>query len=243
MDVYNSSERFRMVAEVMKMSDKERKFLRQSKWKRLTRQRWFYPTLYIGLVAVVLAGVMIYQFNAADDTAEENANDYSWNVEQNDLIENSEENAAEVVAEQEDLVMPVMLGDKTEILTQYYDADAAEEDQLDALIFYNNQYYQSKGVDITSSDGEPFEVIASLTGKVTSVKDDELLGKVVEMEHDGERATMYGSLSEVYVSEGDELTQGDPLGLSGANVYTDEEISKVHFRLMEEGQPVNPGFK
>ena len=118
-----------MVAEVMKMSDKERKFLRQSKWKRLTRQRWFYPTLYIGLVAVVLAGVMIYQFNAADDTAEENANDYSWNVEQNELIESSEE-------------------------------DAAEEDQLDALIFYNNQYYQSKGVDITSSDGESFEVIA-----------------------------------------------------------------------------------
>ena len=194
------------------MSDKERKFLRQSKWKRLTRQRWFYPTLYIGLVAVVLAGVMIYQFNAADDTAEENANDYSWNVEQNELIESSEE-------------------------------DAAEEDQLDALIFYNNQYYQSKGVDITSSDGESFEVIASLTGKVTSVKEDDLLGKVVEMEHDGERATMYASLSEVYVSEGDELTQGDPLGLSGENVYSDEEVSKVHFRLMEEGQPVNPVFK
>ena len=201
-----------MVAEVMKMSDKERKFLRQSKWKRLTRQRWFYPTLYIGLVAVVLAGVMIYQFNAADDTAEENANDYSWNVEQNELIESSEE-------------------------------DAAEEDQLDALIFYNNQYYQSKGVDITSSDGESFEVIASLTGKVTSVKEDDLLGKVVEMEHDGERATMYARLSDVYVSEGDELTQGDPLGLSGENVYSDEEVSKVHFRLMEEGQPVNPGFK
>lgn len=155
---------------------------------------------------------MIYQFNAADDTAEENANDYSWNVEQNELIESSEE-------------------------------DAAEEDQLDALIFYNNQYYQSKGVDITSSDGESFEVIASLTGKVTSVKEDDLLGKVVEMEHDGERATMYASLSEVYVSEGDELTQGDPLGLSGENVYSDEEVSKVHFRLMEEGQPVNPGFK
>lgn len=211
-DVYIPRNRFRMVAEVMKMSDKERKFLRQSKWKRLTRQRWFYPTLYIGLVAVVLAGVMIYQFNAADDTAEENANDYSWNVEQNELIESSEE-------------------------------DAAEEDQLDALIFYNNQYYQSKGVDITSSDGESFEVIASLTGKVTSVKEDDLLGKVVEMEHDGERATMYASLSEVYVSEGDELTQGDPLGLSGENVYSDEEVSKVHFRLMEEGQPVNPGFK
>lgn len=63
------------------------------------------------------------------------------------------------------------------------------------------------------------------------------------MEHDGERATMYASLSEVYVSEGDELTQGDPLGLSGENVYSDEEVSKVHFRLMEEGQPVNPGFK
>ena len=225
------------------MSDKERKFLRQSKWKKLTRQRWFYPTLYITLVAVVLAGVMIYQFNAADDTADESSEDYSWNVEQNDLIEHGEEDAAEVVAEQEDLVMPVMLGDRTDIMTQYYDADASEEDQLDALIFYNNQYYQSKGVDITSTDGKPFEVIASLTGTVTSVKDDDLLGQVVEMEHEGDRMTMYASLSEVTVSEGDELAQGDKIGMSGSNVYSDEEISKVHFRLMENGEPVNPGFK
>ncbi len=225
------------------MSDKERKFLRQSKWKKLTRQRWFYPTLYITLVAVVLAGVMIYQFNAADDTADESSEDYSWNVEQNDLIEHGEEDAAEVVAEQEDLVMPVMLGDRTDIMTQYYDADASEEDQLDALIFYNNQYYQSKGVDITSTDGKPFEVIASLTGTVTSVKDDDLLGQVVEMEHEGDRMTMYASLSEVTVSEGDELAQGDQIGMSGSNVYSDEEISKVHFRLMENGEPVNPGFK
>ena len=225
------------------MSDKERKFLRQSKWKKLTRQRWFYPTLYITLVAVVLAGVMIYQFNAADDTADESSEDYSWNVEQNDLIEHGEEDAAEVVAEQEDLVMPVMLGDRTDIMTQYYDADASEEDQLDALIFYNNQYYQSKGVDITSTDGKPFEVIASLTGTVTSVKDDDLLGQVVEMEHEGDRRTMYASLSEVTVSEGDELAQGDKIGMSGSNVYSDEEISKVHFRLMENGEPVNPGFK
>ncbi|WP_188207593.1 M23 family metallopeptidase [Alkalibacillus aidingensis] len=231
------------------MNEKERKSFHESKWKKLTRQRWFYPTLYITLVAVVLAGVLVYQFTGTDDVVND---DYSWNVEQNDLIEHQEdaeaaaaagEEAEAVTADQEDLVLPVLLGDRTEIMTNYYDVDASAEEQEDALIFYNNQYYQSKGVDITSTDGEPFDVIASLSGTVVSVEDDELLGLTVELEHEGNRSTVYASLSEAEVQEGDELSQGDKIGVSGENVYSGADVSKVHFQLHEDGEPVNPGFE
>ncbi|MDQ0352702.1 stage II sporulation protein Q [Alkalibacillus filiformis] len=225
------------------MNEKERRTFRESKWKKLTRQRWFYPTLYITLVTVVLAGVLIYQMTGTDEAEQ---NDHNWQVEQNDLIEHQEQNADEaepVVADQEDLVLPVLLGDRTEIITNFYDVNASAEEQEDALIFYNNRYYQSQGVDITSTDGEPFEVIAALSGTVVEVKEDQLLGQTVEIEHEGERMTVYASLSEIDVEAGDEVSQGDKLGVSGENVYSGPDVSKVHFQLIEDGEPVNPGFQ
>lgn len=225
----------------MKMNEKERKLMRQSKWKRLTRQRWFYPTLYITLVAVILAGVMVYQFQNSNNVTDDGTQNEEYPA---DLANNNDDanEGVPVVADQEDLVMPVLLGDQAEIITNFYDAEASAEEQESALIFYNNSYYQSKGVDITSKDGKEFEVIAALSGTVTAVYDDDLLGKVVEMEHDDSRSTFYASLSEVEVAEGDELTQGDVIGVSGTNVYGDEETTKVHFRLLEDGEPVNPNF-
>ncbi|WP_194840891.1 M23 family metallopeptidase [Filobacillus milosensis] len=223
------------------MNEKERKLMQQSKWKRLTRQRWFYPTLYITLVAVILAGVMVYQFNASNDVTD---NDAVNEENPADLVDNTnDDDSVPVMADQEDLVMPTLLGDQAEIITNYYDAEATEEEQESALIFYNNSYYQSKGVDISSKDGKAFEVVAALSGTVTAVFDDELLGKVVEIEHDETRSTFYASLSEVNVAEGDELDQGDVIGVSGTNVYGDEETTKVHFRLLENGEPVNPNFQ
>ncbi|WP_176752933.1 M23 family metallopeptidase [Tenuibacillus multivorans] len=214
--------------------------MRQSKWKRLTRQRWFYPALYITLVAVVLAGVMVYQFNTATDVTDDSQS------EENpaEVVDNTGEtgDAVPVMSDQEDLVMPVLLGDQAEIITNFYDAEASSEDQESAIYFYNNQYYQSKGVDITSKDGKEFEVVAAYSGTVSSVYNDDLLGQVVEMEHEGETSTFYASLSDVSVEEGDELTQGDVIGVSGTNVYGDSEVTKVHFRLLENGTPVKPEF-
>lgn len=222
------------------MNEKEKQLMRQSKWKRLSRQRWFYPVLYITLVAVILAGVMVYQFQASDVTEDGNQNNEENPSQVAD--NNGEEESVPVVADQEDLVMPTLLGDQAEIITKFYDAEATEEEQEDALIFYNNTYYQSKGVDITSKDGQPFEVIAALSGTVTKVYEDELEGQIVEIEHDDTRSTYYGSLSEASVKEGDEVSQGDVIGVSGTNVYGDEEVTKVHFRLLEDGKPVNPNF-
>ncbi|RPF54119.1 stage II sporulation protein Q [Aquisalibacillus elongatus] len=214
--------------------------MRESKWKSLTRQRWFYPALYITLVAVILAGVMIYQFQASDvtDNDAQNEENPSQVADQN-----GDDDSVPVVADQEDLVMPTLLGDQAEIITNFYDAEATDEEQENALIFYNNNYYQSKGVDITSKDGEPFEVIASLSGTVSKVYEDDLEGQVIEIEHDDTRTTYYGSLSETNVSEGDDVTQGDVIGVSGTNVYGDEEMTKVHFRLLEDGEPVDPEFQ
>ncbi|WP_169513914.1 M23 family metallopeptidase [Halalkalibacillus halophilus] len=230
------------------MNEKERKLFQESKWKRLTRQRWFYPTLYITLVAVMLTGVMIYQFQGAEEVERDSSRDTSFDVEQNDLVEhqqaggNEDEDAEPVMSEQESLVIPTTLGSDTEVLTNFYDVEASAEDQENALIFYNNQYYQSQGVDFTSASGEEFDVIAALSGTVLDVREDQLLGTLVELEHEEEKMTVYASLSDVTVEPGEEVSQGDVIGRSGENVYTETGVSKVHFQLIEDGQPVNPGF-
>src|SRR5699024_1356659 len=119
-----------------------------------------------------------------------------------------------------------------------YNAD--QEDQENGLILYNNRYYQSTGIDIASEEGEPFEVIASLSGTVTEVKEDPLLGHVVILSHDNEVMTYYASLGEVQVKTGAKVKQGDTLGIAGKNIFGKENGTHVHFELRKDEQTINP---
>src|SRR5699024_897094 len=86
-----------------------------------------------------------------------------------------DEEAQEVLEQQETIQMPIADEDQAEIVTKFYDHDADQEDKENALIHFNNMFYQSTGIDIASADGETFEVKASLSGTVTEVKEDPIL--------------------------------------------------------------------
>src|SRR5690625_7292482 len=104
--------------------------------------------------------------------------------------------------------MPVTDDVQTEIVTKFFDYSADQEDQEKGLNLYNNRYYQSKGIDIASDDGESFDVVASLSGTVMEVKEDPLLGNVVIMEHGGDITTYYASLGEIEVTRSEERRVG-----------------------------------
>ncbi|MDY0409473.1 M23 family metallopeptidase [Paracerasibacillus soli] len=136
--------------------------------------------------------------------------------------------------------MPVKDDNEATIVTKFFDYDASEEDRANALVHYNKRYYQSTGIDIASEDGEEFDVIASLSGTVSEVKEDPLLGNVVVLDHDNEVHTYYASLGEVSVKEGDEVKQGDALGTAGKNLFGKDNGVHVHFELRKDGKEVNP---
>ncbi|WP_163969522.1 M23 family metallopeptidase [Oceanobacillus halotolerans] len=211
----------------------------QNKWKRLIKKKWFFPAVYLTVAALLLAGVVWYQnvdnqIPEVEDGQElgETADDYTPNP--------YDEDAEPVMEQQEIIQMPVEDQDQAEIVTKFYDYNSDQEDQEAALVLYNNRYYQSTGVDIVSSDGEAFDVTASLSGSVAEVKEDPLLGNVVSLDHGNEVVTYYASLGEVNVEKGQEVEQGEAIGTAGKNIFGQDNGNHVHFELRKDGKEYNP---
>ena len=84
------------------------------------------------------------------------------------------------------------------------------------------------------------EVIAVLDGTVINIKDDELLGKIVEVQHENNLVSSYQSLGEVSVKKNDTVKQGQVIGKSGTNSIDKELGNHLHFELYLNSQVVNP---
>ncbi len=138
------------------------------------------------------------------------------------------------------LKVPVASENQVEIVGQFYDVNSSTEEQQEALVYYNNTYFQNKGIDYADPEGEAFEVTAALSGTVTEAKKDSLLGYVVELNHGNDIVTHYNSLESIDVEVGDTVKQGDALGVAGLNLYNSEAGVHVHFQLRQDGVPVNP---
>ena len=120
----------------------------------------------------------------------------------------------------------------------YYDYKATSEEQEKSIIYHENTYMQNSGIDFIYEN--KFDVIAVLDGVVTNVKEDDLLGKIVEVNHNNEFVSIYQSLREVKVKKGDSVTQGQVLGISGTNKLDKALGNHLHFEFYAEGQIVNP---
>lgn len=210
----------------------------KNNWTRIFRKKWFFPAVYLGVAALLLTFVVWYQnvdnqIPGAQDDQETTDNTATEEF-------NGKEDAQTVTSQQEVVKMPVSNQDKAEIVTKFYDYNADEKAKESALVFYNNRYYQSTGVDIATSEGETFDVTASLSGTVEEVKEDPLLGNVVKLSHENDLATFYASLGEVKVKQGTEVEQGDVLGTAGTNLFGKDAGTHVHFEVRKNDNPVNP---
>ena len=116
--------------------------------------------------------------------------------------------SVEVNSNLEKIQMPVADVANTVIKKPFYDVNADEKEQEEALVFYNNRYEPNKGIDIAIKDGKAFDVVASLSGNVTKVQEDALLGNVIEVEHEDGVVTRYQSVTDIQVAVGDEVKQG-----------------------------------
>src|SRR5690625_698384 len=140
----------------------------KNKWTRIFKKKWFFPAVYLLLAAFLLTGVVWYQ--NLENKVMEGIED---SPELSDSYTNSQfdEEAESVLQQQEIIKMPVQEDVQTEIVTKFFDYNDEQDEQERGLNLYNNRYYQSTGVDIASDDGEAFDVVASLSGTVTEVKE------------------------------------------------------------------------
>src|SRR5699024_11163263 len=217
--------------------NEENKFSPKKRWTRIFRKKWFFPSVYLMLAALLISAVFWYQNDGTEET--EGIEDVM--VDSDGYVPVINDETAEPVMEQEELMqLPVANADEAEIVTKFFDYGADETDRANALIHYNNRYYQSTGIDIAAADGEGFDVVSALSGTVLEVKKDALMGNVVVISHEDDVTTYYASLEEVAVEVQDEVEQGQTIGTAGKNIFGSDNGTHVHFELRKAEAIINP---
>ena len=180
------------------------------------------------LPAVLLVVAIIFHLNSVTKTPIEENYTYVSNT----ILEES----IPVMNEKVMIINPY-LDQGVTVGKEYYDYKGESVHQEKSIVYYDGTYMQNSGVDFISNN--VFEVVSILPGTVTDVKEDELLGKIVEVKHD-KYVALYQSLSEVSVKKGDSIFQGQPIGKSGTNELDKVIGNHLHFELSYDGNIVNP---
>lgn len=147
------------------------------------------------------------------------------------------EDVQPVVSVDQTMIKPYT-DENVSLLKNFYDYDSEEDTQKNAIIYYENTYMQSSGV--AYGGVENFDIVAVLDGTVTSIKEDELLGTIVEIQHENNTYSLYQSISNVKVKENDVVTQGTIIGTSGISNLQKDLGSHLYFEIIKENTPLNP---
>jgi murein DD-endopeptidase MepM/ murein hydrolase activator NlpD len=101
-----------------------------------------------------------------------------------------------------------------------------------------DQYKYNPATIFSAEEGTA--VTACAQGKVTSIFENEEIGKAVTLDlGDGYEAT-YGQLTEITVKENSYVNPGDTIGsVAAPTKYYSTEGSNVYFALTHNGEPVN----
>ncbi len=193
------------------------------------------PGIYA--IALILFAVSMY-FTAnilSNALLKEKKIDKETEYVDKEIINN--DNYMPVVGTSETIIKP-FTSDNVKVFRNYYDYTAEAESQQNSIIYYENTYMQNSGVDYYSDT--QFDVVSILEGTVIDVKNDNVLGTVVEIRHTNELISVYQSLSEINVKVDDKVVQGQIIGKSGKSNLNLENENNLHFELYYMGQIVNP---
>jgi len=138
----------------------------------------------------------------------------------------------------EDKILKPYTSDKVVKTTGYYKMDGNEEEQSSSIILHDNTYLQNTGINYSSD--EEFDIVSILDGEVIEVKDNELLGKSVTIKHDKDVISVYQSLKDVTVKQGDKVLKGQVIAKSGSCNLIKEKENNLHFELYVSGTIVDP---
>jgi len=195
-------------------------------------KEWVIPTL--GLI--VLSGALLLYYIIGNIVNYNLVPDETYVTDP--IIENTQEVQGEVKEKVEQKIIKPYTSESVSISKYYYNINDEEEKQQQSLIKYDNIYMPNTGI-LYSSDTE-FEVIAVLDGKVTSVKEDDILGNIIEIEHENNLISVYQSVKDVKINTGDAVKQGDVIALSSSNKLENEKDNCLHFETYKDSTLMNP---
>lgn len=193
-------------------------------------RKFVIPTIYTIALAALFISILIigktYNFFTNEDI--------------NSHVVNAivDDDSKAVMNETENKMIKPFANDNVTISKNFYDKDATEEEQQNSLIYYENTYMQNSGVLYTSENA--YDIVATLDGIISDIKTDDILGNVIEIDHDNEIKTVYQSVDNIKVKVGDEVKKGDVIATSGANKLNNTNKNCLLFEVYQKGQLVNP---
>lgn len=188
------------------------------------------PAVYgIAFTALLMSLVMIDNMQSKKTVTSDS--DYTY-------VNNSIITSNIPVVKEEKVILKPYSSDKVEVSKNFYDEKSSDEEKQNSIIFYNDTYIQNSGILYKSS--ETFDIINILDGTVLDVKEDELLGNIVEIKHSNNLISTYEGLSTVSVTKGQLLKQGDIIGQSGKIKLGENIENSLLFELIKDGKYVNP---
>lgn len=192
-------------------------------------RKWVLPTISTIMFVGIVVGVFQITQMIGANLSEENGNYVI-----NSLIDN----ARPVVESNATVMLKPYSAEGVAVSKSFYNKEDSEEQQQKSLIYYENIYMQNTGV-LYSSDNQ-FDIINVLDGTVKNIKEDELLGYVIEIENTDKITTIYQSVDNITVAIGDVVEQGKIIATSGNNALSNEKDNCLHFSIYVNGKLTNP---
>ncbi len=189
-----------------------------------------FPVLYISLIFTVIVGLYFTSkvLKQSDNNSLKDITYVSKTILDNTIP----------VISVDDTISNPYTGDNVKIARYFYNLEDDMDRQKESIIYYNDTYMQSSGIDYTSENS--FDVISILEGVVIDIKEDELLGKIVEIKHNNELVSSYAGLSEINVSKGENITKDMKIGKSGSNKINESLGNHLHFEVYKNGVNIDP---
>lgn len=194
-----------------------------------------YAIYSIGIIALI-GTIYLIETSIAKDSFKENDDNYGYvskTIFDETVPVMNEANGVQLIRPYTD--------EKVKIVKNYYDYKGEEETQKNSIFFHEDTYMQSTGVSYGGVDD--FDVVAVLDGTVTSVREDELLGNIVEIKHNNNLTSVYQSLKDVSVKKDDKVSQGQSIAKAGTSNIDTSLKNHVYFELIQDGKVINPEEK
>lgn len=198
--------------------------------KKRKLRKFVLPTIYTIAISALFVSVVLIG-KTIESFSEDDMNSYVVNS----LLDDQ---ADQVMNVTNTSIIKPFTAEGVKVEKTFYNKYASEEEQQNSLIYYENTYMQNSGELYISENA--FDIVVVLDGTITDIKEDELLGNVIEIEHNSNLKTTYQSVDNIAVKVGDEVKQGDIIATSGANKIYENNKNCLLFEVYKDGQLLNP---
>ncbi|CAM4276784.1 M23 family metallopeptidase [Paenibacillus tarimensis] len=239
----NDQEKMNQSSEEAPKMNRGSKAAGPSAWKRFLSKKWVSPAAFMAAAAIIVTLMWVYQGTDKAVTTSEITDPAGVSENVGDQLEaETGEDSVPVTTSNEALQWPVADREGIETVLGFYDAAASADEREKAMVVSGSTYYPHMGIDLAKPDNSTFDVAAAMSGTVTMADSHPTNGDFVEITHEGGLVTVYQSLSEVQVKEGDQVKQGDLIAKAGQNELEKDLGVHVHFEVRENGSPINPAI-